>query len=306
MPANRTRSFRPALERLEERAVPATVAMDFRAGVLTVLGTNATDQISVVRLNGTIRVAGQTVQNGSITPVVRNFASAAVKTIVVAAEGGNDRVVIGLDVPAPSRVYGGSGNDVIYGGNSGDAVWGGGGNDQLFGRGGVDHLYGGAGADRLDGGAGPNAMVQDSPPLSYQADAVEQAVVNLVNAERARHGLGALAINPTLGRAAKTHSANMAALSNAFGSAAAMQHTLLGSSTPTPMTRLDYAGYNNWLAWGENVAYGFATAAEVVNAWMNSPGHRANSLGAHFTELGVGASVNASGELFWTQNFGTR
>jgi len=53
----------------------------------------------------------------------------------------------------------------------------------------------------------------------------------------------------------------------------------------------------------ENIAYGQRTAKEVVNAWMNSPGHRANILSRSYTETGVGAAKKANGTLYWTQMF---
>jgi uncharacterized protein YkwD len=42
-----------------------------------------------------------------------------------------------------------------------------------------------------------------------------------------------------------------------------------------------------------------------MQAWMNSPGHRANILNPNFTRIGVAARANANGTLFYTQNFGT-
>ena len=51
---------------------------------------------------------------------------------------------------------------------------------------------------------------------------------------------------------------------------------------------------------GENIAYGQRTPQAVVNAWMNSSGHRANILSASYTQIGVG--YVASGN-YWTQMF---
>lgn len=42
--------------------------------------------------------------------------------------------------------------------------------------------------------------------------------------------------------------------------------------------------------WGENLVQGYATPEDVVNAWMNSPGHKANILRPYFKELGIGVS----------------
>jgi uncharacterized YkwD family protein len=51
---------------------------------------------------------------------------------------------------------------------------------------------------------------------------------------------------------------------------------------------------------GENIARGQRTPEEVVNAWMNSSGHRANILNPSFTEIGVGYAASGN---YWTQMF---
>lgn len=54
---------------------------------------------------------------------------------------------------------------------------------------------------------------------------------------------------------------------------------------------------------GENIARGQADAAAVMQAWMNSPGHRANILNCDFKTLGVGVHLGSGGP-WWTQDFG--
>jgi uncharacterized protein YkwD len=54
---------------------------------------------------------------------------------------------------------------------------------------------------------------------------------------------------------------------------------------------------------GENIAYGQRTPAEVMNDWMNSPGHRSNIMNPTYTEIGVGLAKNSSGVCYWTQQF---
>lgn len=54
---------------------------------------------------------------------------------------------------------------------------------------------------------------------------------------------------------------------------------------------------------GENIAWGQKSPEEVVRAWMNSPGHRANIMNKSFTELGVGYRQNARGVNYFTQLF---
>ena len=53
---------------------------------------------------------------------------------------------------------------------------------------------------------------------------------------------------------------------------------------------------------GENIAYGQSTPQQVMNAWMNSSGHRANILNENFTTIGVGYTV-INGTAYWAQLF---
>ncbi|MFI1192570.1 CAP domain-containing protein [Micromonospora sp. NPDC020750] len=118
-------------------------------------------------------------------------------------------------------------------------------------------------------------------------------VVDLVNAERAKAGCGALKINSKLTAAAQAHSQDQADHRK-------MSHD--GSDGSSVGKRLDRVGYA-WRAYGENVAWNQQTPAAVMNAWMNSSGHRANILNCSFTEIGVG--VATSNGPYWTQDFGT-
>ena len=52
----------------------------------------------------------------------------------------------------------------------------------------------------------------------------------------------------------------------------------------------------------KNIAYGYATPAQVVNGWMNSEGHRKNILSSSYTKIGVG-SYSANGVMYWSQFF---
>ena len=64
-------------------------------------------------------------------------------------------------------------------------------------------------------------------------------------------------------------------------------------------TALDEAGIR-YRAAGENIAYGQRTPEQVVEAWMDSPGHRANILSSYFTAIGVGYRSQGS---YWVQLF---
>ncbi|MEU6076693.1 CAP domain-containing protein [Micromonospora sp. NPDC047074] len=128
-------------------------------------------------------------------------------------------------------------------------------------------------------------------PVSSGVSSQARQVVNLVNAERAKAGCGALSIDDKLTTAAQRHSQDQADHRN-------MSHT--GSDGSNPGTRLDRVGYA-WRTYGENVAWNQQTPAAVMDAWMNSSGHRANIVNCAFTEIGVG--VASSNGPYWTQVF---
>lgn len=114
-------------------------------------------------------------------------------------------------------------------------------------------------------------------------------VIDLVNAERAQRGLAPFAWQSRVTAAAEIHSRDMAATQN-------MSHT--GSDGSNTGDRLDRVGFD-WRSWGETVAAGFRTPESVVDAWMNSDGHRQILLGDN-TLIGV-SMVPASNEVrYWT------
>ncbi|WP_043665757.1 CAP domain-containing protein [Streptomyces xylophagus] len=119
-------------------------------------------------------------------------------------------------------------------------------------------------------------------------------VVELTNAERARAGLPPLAVDPLLAAAAQAHSTDMVA--RAFYS-----HTSPDGSQP--WDRAAAAGSRRRTI-GENIACGQRSAAEVVEGWMNSPGHRANILKPDFTHIGIGFAGGGQMGTYWTQLFG--
>ncbi|MFF5966602.1 CAP domain-containing protein [Streptomyces collinus] len=120
------------------------------------------------------------------------------------------------------------------------------------------------------------------------------AVVDLTNRERAGAGLPPLAADPLLTTAAQAHSADMVA--RAF-----YAHTAPDGSRP--WDRAAAAGSTR-RAIGENIACGQRSPADVVEGWMNSPGHRANILNPGFTHIGIGFAGGGRAGTYWTQLFG--
>ena len=73
---------------------------------------------------------------------------------------------------------------------------------------------------------------------------------------------------------------------------------------PTLQSRANAVGYNYaWL--GENIAFNYPDAPSVVNAWMNSPEHRANILNPNYTDIGVSFAWNSLGQAYATEDFGS-
>ena len=128
------------------------------------------------------------------------------------------------------------------------------------------------------------------PQLDSTVSAFENEVIRLVNEIRIKNGLKPLTANWELSRVARYKSQDM--VDNRYFS-----HTSPTYGTPFQMIRAFGLSFRTA---GENIAYGQRTPQAVVNAWMNSSGHRANILNSSYTQIGVGYA--ASGH-YWTQMF---
>lgn len=118
----------------------------------------------------------------------------------------------------------------------------------------------------------------------------EVQVVELTNAERAQNGLSALQIDEELSKVAREKSKDMA--SNQY-----FDHNSPVYGSPFDMMGSFGIDYHTA---GENIAKGQRSPQEVVDAWMNSPGHRENILNGDFTHIGVGFVEQGN---HWTQMF---
>lgn len=131
----------------------------------------------------------------------------------------------------------------------------------------------------------------DRPEDGTQQQTNAERVVELVNEERAKAGLNPLALKKET---------EAAALIRAQEIVTSFSHTRPdGRAFSTVLTdnKIPFRGA------GENIAWGQKTPEEVMNAWMNSDGHRANILNAKYTEIGVGYYQSANGRSYWTQLF---
>ena len=125
-----------------------------------------------------------------------------------------------------------------------------------------------------------------------QTGSEAQEILRLVNEQRAKNGLAALNLSDRLCELATLKAEDMAA-NNYF------DHTSPTYGTPFEMLKQFGVSYRSA---GEHIAAGQRTPEDVMNAWMNSSGHRANILSADYTELGVGVAVGQKG-IYWVQLF---
>ncbi len=125
----------------------------------------------------------------------------------------------------------------------------------------------------------------------------EQEVIYLTNLEREKQGLLPLRRNELLDQSAILHAQDMRDQDY-------FDHTSKDGRSPSE--RIEASGYDySWS--GENIAGGYNTPAAVVDAWMESEGHRANILRPEFREIGVGvAEGGGSLRIYWVQNFGSQ
>ena len=130
-----------------------------------------------------------------------------------------------------------------------------------------------------------NTTTLDTSVLGY-----ENQVLELVNVERQKAGLAPLKMDEALRNVARKKSEDMQA------------NHYFDHNSPTygsPFDMMKKFGISYTMA-GENIAMGQRTPEEVVTAWMNSPGHRANILKPGYTFIGVGYVANGN---YWTQEF---
>lgn len=136
----------------------------------------------------------------------------------------------------------------------------------------------------------PQQQPAEPPQQQTGLSDFEAQVVQITNAERRRHGLADLQVDAGLSHVAREKSNDMQA-NNYFS------HTSPTYGSPFDMMRDFGVSYS---AAAENIAFGQQSPEQVVEAWMNSEGHRQNILNGNFTHIGVGYNSNGH---YWTQMF---
>ena len=132
----------------------------------------------------------------------------------------------------------------------------------------------------------PRAAAPAQAPAYASRDDLAGQVVSLVNAERARQGLGSLRVDAELTRAARVRAREIART---------FSHTRPDGSDWSTVSAAAY---------GENIARGQNSAQKVMAAWMtSSTGHRETILRPSYGSIGV-CAIKAGGVMYWVQLFG--
>lgn len=131
---------------------------------------------------------------------------------------------------------------------------------------------------------------ENKPEADKELTFAEQ-VVELVNQERTKAGLNAVTLDQKIASAALVRAKE---IETSFSHIRPN-----GSKFSTALTEQGVT----FKSAGENIAWGQKSPEAVMQAWMNSEGHRANILNKNFTKIGVGYYQNAAGRNFWTQLF---
>jgi uncharacterized protein YkwD len=149
----------------------------------------------------------------------------------------------------------------------------------------------------------PEPLPQPEPPGDPRA-ALERRVLELVNRVRAAGTecdgvpmppVGPVAHHDLLREAARGHSEDM-------GRRGFFAHD--NPDGEGPGARVEQTGYR-YQSVGENIAAGYETPEEVMQGWIDSPGHCLNIMRSNWTELGVGYAARDGSQYYtyWTQKF---
>lgn len=136
------------------------------------------------------------------------------------------------------------------------------------------------------------------PQVFFPPEGTASRMLTRVNAERSATGLAPLTWCPSLARSAYNHSRDMA------------ERQYFEHDSPEGDEVSDRAqaeGYDYSFV-GENIAVGQESVVEVMDDWMNSPGHRANLLMSSYEHFGLGVfrgPYERQIAIYWTQNFGS-
>lgn len=134
-----------------------------------------------------------------------------------------------------------------------------------------------------------NVVTKESVAVNYEYVAIEIDLVNLINDYRASKGLNVLILDNYVSK-----------ISNEHG-----EYMILKNQISHDLFELRYKNIvetQNAKKVAENLAYKFNSSQSTLNAWINSPEHKAN-LDGDFTHFGISIKTNSNGVKFYTNIF---
>ncbi|MBW7458432.1 hypothetical protein K0U00_30770 [Paenibacillus sepulcri] len=134
----------------------------------------------------------------------------------------------------------------------------------------------------------PTGPAGQAPESKTDSSQFAQQVLELVNQERSKAGLGSLSMSSELSNMAMVKAQDM--YNNHY-----FDHNSPTHGSPFDMMKEFGITYNSA---GENIANGQTTPTQVMKDWMNSPGHKANILNKSYTQIGIAFYNNE-----WVQEF---
>ena len=124
-------------------------------------------------------------------------------------------------------------------------------------------------------------------------------LISITNQKRQENGLGALKLNTSLSQAAEGKASDMFAKN---------YWAHISPTGTTPWVFIKDSGYNYVYA-GENLAKGFTSAQDTINAWLASPTHRENELSSNYQDVGFAVEtgkLNGEDTVLIVEEFGGR
>lgn len=138
----------------------------------------------------------------------------------------------------------------------------------------------------------PDPEPEPEPTTCYNREFADR-VIELVNIERAKEGLKPLKKDDTLNGLSDIRAKETVTL---------FDHKRPNGTKWSTILKENNVSYTNA---GENIASGYSTPEDVVNAWMNSEGHRANIMSKTYEKIGVSCYIdnNSKDKYYWAQLF---
>ncbi|GAA0801165.1 CAP domain-containing protein [Spirilliplanes yamanashiensis] len=141
----------------------------------------------------------------------------------------------------------------------------------------------------------PTKTTSKPRPVGSDMLSQENEVIRLANVERRKAGCGTVRMDTKLRQAMRKHVQELGTHGGLY----------ISHDSDDGRSFVDRARAEGYTApGGENVARGQRNAADVMNSWMNSDGHRANILNCSFKAIGVGVVKGVDNTLVWGQIFG--